>query len=65
MAPVCGRWAPISSKPPDEIALTLLAMAFKAQPFALSELPEIDWVAKVRRELTPGRGRAFLRLWQP
>jgi ribosomal protein L11 methyltransferase len=46
---------------PDEIALTLLAMAFNAQPFALSELPEIDWVAKVRRELTPVEaGRFFV-----
>ena len=48
-------------EPPDEIALTLLAMAFKAQPFALSELPEIDWVAKVRRELSPvDAGRFFV-----
>ncbi len=48
-------------EPPDEIALTLLAMAFHAQPFALSELPEIDWVAKVRRELTPVEaGRFFV-----
>ncbi len=47
--------------PPDEIALTLLAMAYKAQPFALSELPEIDWVAKVRRELSPvDAGRFFV-----
>jgi ribosomal protein L11 methyltransferase len=48
-------------EPPDEIALTLLAMAFKAQPFAISELPEIDWVAKVRRELSPvDAGRFFV-----
>ena len=47
--------------PPDDIALTLLAVAFGAQPFALSELPEIDWVAKVRRELTPVEaGRFFV-----
>ena len=46
---------------PDEIALTLLAMAYDAQPFAMSELPEIDWVAKVRRELTPVEaGRFFV-----
>ena len=46
---------------PDDIALTLLAMAFRAQPFALSELPETDWVAKVRRELTPVEaGRFFV-----
>jgi ribosomal protein L11 methyltransferase len=47
--------------PPDEIALALLAMAFNAQPFAISELPEIDWVAKVRRELSPvDAGRFFV-----
>jgi ribosomal protein L11 methyltransferase len=46
---------------PDEIALALLAMAWQAQPFALSELPEIDWVAKVRRELSPVEaGRFFV-----
>ncbi|MCA3442821.1 MAG: 50S ribosomal protein L11 methyltransferase [Rhodobacter sp.] len=46
---------------PDDIALTLLALAFGAQPFALSELPETDWVAKVRRELTPVEaGRFFV-----
>lgn len=46
---------------PDDIALTLLALAFKAQPFALSKLPETDWVAKVRRELTPVEaGRFFV-----
>jgi ribosomal protein L11 methyltransferase len=46
---------------PDDIALMLLAMAFGAQPFALSELPETDWVAKVRRELTPVEaGRFFV-----
>ncbi|MFN7267497.1 MAG: 50S ribosomal protein L11 methyltransferase [Cereibacter sp.] len=46
---------------PDNIALTLLALAFNAQPFALSELPETDWVAKVRRELTPVEaGRFFV-----
>jgi ribosomal protein L11 methyltransferase len=38
---------------PDEVMLEVLATAFGARPFALSELPEIDWVAKVRRELSP------------
>ncbi|PZR01085.1 MAG: 50S ribosomal protein L11 methyltransferase [Cereibacter sphaeroides] len=48
-------------EPPDEIALTLLAAAYDAQPFAMSELPEIDWVAKVRRELSPVEaGRFFV-----
>lgn len=30
---------------PDDIALTLMAAAFGAAEFAISELPEIDWVA--------------------
>jgi ribosomal protein L11 methyltransferase len=38
---------------PDDIALTLMAAAFGAAEFAVSELPEIDWVAHVRRELKP------------
>ncbi|MFN3954442.1 MAG: 50S ribosomal protein L11 methyltransferase [Pararhodobacter sp.] len=46
---------------PDEIALALLAAAHGAQPFAVSELPEIDWVAHVRRELKPVEaGRFFV-----
>ncbi|MDR5654055.1 50S ribosomal protein L11 methyltransferase [Ruixingdingia sedimenti] len=46
---------------PDAATLTLLAMAFGAQPFAVSELPDIDWVAKVRRELHPVEaGRFFV-----
>ncbi len=47
--------------PPDEVALALLAAAHGARPFAVSELPETDWVAKVRRELSPVRaGRFFV-----
>jgi len=38
---------------PDDIELTLMAAAFGAAEFAVSELPEIDWVAHVRRELKP------------
>lgn len=46
---------------PSEAVLDLLAAAFDARPFALSELPEIDWVAKVRRELSPVEaGRFFV-----
>ena len=46
---------------PNTAVLELLAMAFGAKPFALSELPEIDWVAKVRRELSPVEaGRFFV-----
>lgn len=47
--------------PPDTAALALLAAAFGARPFAVSELPETDWVAKVRRELSPVvAGRFFV-----
>ena len=46
---------------PDDIALTLLAAAHGARPFAVSEVPETDWVAHVRRELHPVEaGRFFL-----
>ena len=46
---------------PDDIVLMILAEAWGAKPFAVSELPEIDWVAKVRRELSPVEaGRFFV-----
>ena len=46
---------------PDEIALSLMAAAHGAAEFAVSELPEIDWVAHVRRELRPVEaGRFFV-----
>lgn len=46
---------------PDEIALAVLAAVHQARPFTVSELPEIDWVAKVRRELSPVEaGRFFV-----
>lgn len=46
---------------PDQVALALLAAAHGAQPFAVSELPETDWVAEVRRELSPVEaGRFFV-----
>ncbi|WP_197915736.1 50S ribosomal protein L11 methyltransferase [Thiosulfatihalobacter marinus] len=46
---------------PDEAGLAVLAAAFGARPFAVSELPETDWVAKVRRELAPVvAGRFFV-----
>lgn len=44
--------------PPDDVALTLVATAFDVR-FAVSELPETDWVAKVRRELTPVEAGRF------
>ncbi|MDR9393654.1 MAG: 50S ribosomal protein L11 methyltransferase [Roseovarius sp.] len=46
---------------PDDVALALLAAAYGAAPFVVSELPEQDWVAKVRRELVPVEaGRFFV-----
>ncbi len=48
-------------EPPDGVMLEVLATAFGAKPFALSELPEVDWVAHVRRELSPvDAGRFFV-----
>jgi ribosomal protein L11 methyltransferase len=48
-------------EPPDEVILEVLATAFGAKAFALSELPEVDWVAHVRRELSPVEaGRFFV-----
>jgi ribosomal protein L11 methyltransferase len=49
------------TEPPDEVALDLLAAANGARPFTVSELPETDWVAHVRRELHPVEaGRFFV-----
>ncbi len=46
---------------PDETALAVLAAAFEAKPFVVSELPHTDWVAHVRRELAPVEaGRFFV-----
>ena len=45
---------------PDPIALDLLAAAHGARPFAVSKLEERDWVAQVRRELTPVEAGRFL-----
>lgn len=46
---------------PDQAGLALLATLHGAKPFAVSELPETDWVAHVRRELAPVEaGRFFL-----
>jgi ribosomal protein L11 methyltransferase len=45
---------------PDDTVLAILAMAFGARPFIVSELPEIDWVAKVRRDLSPVEAGRFL-----
>ncbi len=49
------------TEPPDDMALMLLAKAFGAKPFQVSQLPETDWVAHVRRELAPVEaGRFFV-----
>lgn len=47
--------------PPDAAGLVLLAALHDARSFVVSELPETDWVAKVKRELTPVEaGRFFV-----
>lgn len=58
-----GRWevGGYFTEAPDETILALLAAAHGAAPFAVSELPETDWVAHVRRELRPVEaGRFFV-----
>lgn len=46
---------------PDEVALSLLAATFAAKPFVVSQLPDTDWVAHVKRELPPVEaGRFFV-----
>ena len=46
---------------PDEIVLALMAAIYGAAPFAVSQVPETDWVAHVRRELQPVEaGRFFV-----
>jgi len=38
---------------PDPTQLAILAAAFGAKDFVVSEIPETDWVAHVKRELSP------------
>ncbi len=46
---------------PDAAGLALLAAMHKAKDFTVSQLPEVDWVAHVRRELSPVEaGRFFV-----
>jgi len=46
---------------PDEIVLALLAAAHGARPFVVSQVPDTDWVAHVKRELQPVEaGRFFV-----
>ena len=56
-----GRWevGAYFTEAPDEIALALLAAAYGANPFVLSKVPDVDWVAHVKRELTPVRAGRF------
>jgi ribosomal protein L11 methyltransferase len=49
------------SEAPNDVELALIAAAFGARPFVVSEVPDTDWVDKVRRELTPVvAGRFFV-----
>lgn len=46
---------------PNEIELLILTTAYGAKPFVVSEVPDKDWVAEVRRELAPVEaGRFFV-----
>lgn len=46
---------------PDDTELALMAAIYGARPFAVSEVPETDWVAHVKRELQPvSAGRFFV-----
>jgi len=46
---------------PGTAGLALLASAFKARPFVVSEVPDRDWVAHVQRQLPPvDAGRFFV-----
>lgn len=49
------------TEPPDRAGLALLEALFGVRPFTVSEVPDQDWVAHVRRELAPVRaGRFFV-----
>ena len=46
---------------PDDVVLDLLAAVHGARSWTISEVPEVDWVAKVRRDLPPVEaGRFYL-----
>jgi ribosomal protein L11 methyltransferase len=46
---------------PGDTELALMAAIYGARPFVVSEIPETDWVAHVRRELQPVEaGRFFV-----
>ncbi|MEM8979699.1 MAG: 50S ribosomal protein L11 methyltransferase [Pseudomonadota bacterium] len=44
---------------PDDAQLAILTAAFDAKPFSISEVPDIDWVAHVKRELAPVEAGRF------
>lgn len=46
---------------PDDTELALMAAIYGAKPFVVSQVPETDWVAHVKRELQPvAAGRFFV-----
>ncbi len=45
---------------PDAVGLDLLAAIEGAKPFAISKIEDRDWVAQVRRELTPVHAGRFV-----
>ncbi len=45
---------------PDDVVLALLAAAHAARPFAVSKIPDKDWVSEVRRELSPVHAGRFV-----
>ena len=47
-------------EPPDEAGLALLAAMHGAAAFAVSRVDDRDWVAQVRRELSPVRAGRFV-----
>lgn len=57
-----GRWevGGYFLERPDEAALAVLAAAFGAADWAVSEVPDKDWVAEVKRDLTPVRAGRFV-----
>ena len=44
---------------PSDITLSLLSSAFGSREFVVSEIPETDWVAHVKRELPPVNAGRF------
>jgi ribosomal protein L11 methyltransferase len=48
------------TEPPDQAGLALLAVIHGARPFVVSRVEDRDWVAQVRRELTPVEAGRFV-----